>query len=140
VTANYWDYPTGSNRIPDGINSNGDPNYQVVYPTFFDQGQPNAVTNAGSASSAYGTYGQGGNVSEWIESAFDGVNDSGSEIRLDRGGHYRGIEGNLRASTRIINGPGSSIGLLGFRVASIPEPGSAALLAAAFPLLLRRRR
>jgi hypothetical protein len=123
VTANYWDYPTGGNAVPDGIDFAGDPNYQAVFNDGYDQRQPNAVTDAGSSASAYGTYGQGGNVWEWNESAWDGVNDDASEDRAERGGYWAN-EGDyyLRSSTgRTSGNPANQYTYIGFRVASVPE-------------------
>ena len=52
--------------------------------------QPAAVTDAGGLSPV-STMGQGGNVSEWMESAFDGTNSLASEDRAARGGSYQSI-------------------------------------------------
>jgi len=146
VTANYWDYATGTNSIPDGIDFSGDTAFDAVFRDTFNQGSPNEVTNVGLAS-AYGTMGQNGNVWEWNESAFDGINDSSSERRAVRGGAWDGPELILRSSIRnFVDGdsPSSSDNLVGFRVASVasvPEP-SAALFGFGLSLMcvLRRRR
>lgn len=140
VTANYWDYPTGSNSIPDGIDSNGDPNYQSVFDDGYNQGQPNAITSAGSAASAYGTYEQGGNVIEWNESALDGSNDVSSESRTVRAGTYGTAATALRSSAWFGVLPGDSDPIVGFRVASVPEPSSTVLILSAGLLALARRR
>jgi formylglycine-generating enzyme required for sulfatase activity len=127
----YYDYPTGSNSIPDGIDFASDTNFDVV---FFDGGAndyPNDITDVGVLS-PYGTAGQGGNVFEWEESAYDLVNNSTSESRGVRGGswYYTSVF-DLRASDREYLDPayeGSFEGGFGFRVASIPEPNSFLLL------------
>ncbi|MCX6980800.1 MAG: SUMF1/EgtB/PvdO family nonheme iron enzyme [Verrucomicrobia bacterium] len=82
VTANYWDYATGSNSIPTAVAS-GTTAGTAVYNGV--AGSP-ADANLAGGLSAYGTMGQNGNVWEWNESAFDGINDSSSEIRAIRGG------------------------------------------------------
>lgn len=95
VTANYWDYPTGSNGVPVGIlltDNSGVPflPYEVVYPhsiTFYDLPGPYPIEDVGIAS-PYGTFGQAGNVYEWMEGAYDGVNDLTSERRVTRGGFW----------------------------------------------------
>ena len=139
VTANYWDWATGSNSVPDGIDFSGDTTFDAVFFQGYNDSQPNDVSNVGLVS-PYGTYGQSGNVQEWAESAFDGLNNSPSESRVARGGYWFDTEQWLRPSDREIWGEGIQ-GSIGFRVASVPEPTSAALLAAsAFPLLLRRAR
>jgi hypothetical protein len=87
--------------------------------------------------------GQGGNVFEWSESAFDGSNSSASESRAFRGGFWLGIEVGLRSSARNISSdPTIEMGDLGFRVASVPEPSTYALLlmTGAGWLLWKRRK
>ncbi len=84
VTANYWDYATGSNSIPTAVAS-GTGAGTAVYNGL--TGSPAAVNNDGGLSS-YGTMGQGGNVWEWNESAWDGLNDLSSENRAIRGGTW----------------------------------------------------
>jgi hypothetical protein len=139
VTANYWDYATGSNSIPDGIDFSGDTAFDAVFQQGFNQGSPNAVTNVGLAS-AYGTMGQNGNVWEWQESAFDGINNSSSENRAFRGGYWFNTEGPLRSSSRSNNAPTNSSVSIGFRVASVPEPSCAMLMIGSGLVFLARRR
>jgi formylglycine-generating enzyme required for sulfatase activity len=139
VTANYWDYATGSNSIPDGIDFSGDTAFDAVFQQGFNQGSPNAVTNVGLAS-AYGTMGQNGNVWEWQESAFTAPNDSSSEGRAFRGGFWGGPEGFLRSSLRGSLPPTTSNSNIGFRVASVPEPTSTVLMCSASLLAIARRR
>jgi formylglycine-generating enzyme required for sulfatase activity len=100
ATTNYWLYPTGSDSVPDGIDFSGDTAFHAVFHDGHDQGQPNAVTAAGSAASAYGTYGQGGNVWEWCESALDGVNDAGNKYRTLRGGDWNDSALYLRSTSQ----------------------------------------
>jgi hypothetical protein len=140
VTANYWDYATGSNSIPDGIDFSGDTAFDAVFNQGFNQGAPNAVTNVGLAS-AYGTFGQGGNVWEWQESALDGINDSSPEERLTRGGSWGVTENHLRSTRRLAMEPFDEFDIIGLRVASVvPEPTSALLLLGSGAMLLLRRR
>lgn len=128
VTATYWDYPTGSNMVPDGIDSAGDTIFDAVFRDGYSQDGPNVVTNAGLPS-AYGTMGQGGNVWEWMESAYDASNDLSSEVRGVRGGSWDSSESSLRPSgARFADVPSSEGFHLGFRVASVPEPSGALLL------------
>jgi len=121
VTANYWDYATASNSVPDGIDSPGDPSYEAVYFDGYQPTQPNAITSVG-ASSAYGTYGQCGNMWEWIESSYDGVNNISSETRTVRSSEYFLTWEFLRSAYRT-GGPPASTGITyGFRVARISVP------------------
>jgi len=64
--AGYYDFPTGSDTQPDGLDSSGDTEFEVVCDDGYNQGLPNDVDNAGSLS-PYGTMGQGGNVYELTE-------------------------------------------------------------------------
>ena len=135
VTANYWDYATGSNTIPTAVAS-GTGAGTAVY-----KGQPGPVdVNNDGGLSACGTRGQNGNVWEWQESAVDGINNSSSEFRAIRGGDWFNSEGSLRASLRNLNAPSFSDINVGFRVASVPEPSSTVLMLSASLLALARRR
>lgn len=123
ATGNYWDYATGSDTVPTAVSS-GTVAGTAVYGF---RGLPVAVTNAGGLG-PYGTMAQNGNVSEWIETAFDGLNDSATEDRPLRGGSLV-TASNFLASTRQIAAPSTdAIINYGFRVASVPEPSTYALL------------
>jgi formylglycine-generating enzyme required for sulfatase activity len=129
VAGHYWDYPTGSDVIPDGIDLLGDLDFDAV---FFDGGanlDPNDIMNVGLLS-PYGTVGQGGNVREWEESAFDRINDVAEEHRRAAGGSLNDHPNLLSASN---GGAGTSpffgSSIIGFRIASIiPEPNSLLVL------------
>ena len=141
VTANYWDYATGSNIIPAAV-AGGTSAGTAVYNDNLSNsgGTPAPVNNAGGLSE-YGTMAQSGNVWEWMESAIDGINNDSSEIRVFRGGSANYTAVNLNSAERLNY---ESAGLdynSGFRVASVPEPASAVLLLSGMALLgLRRRR
>ncbi len=138
VTANYWDYATGSNAIPTAV-AGGTAAETAVFGQLFNNG-PADITNAGGLSS-YLTMGQSGNVFEWNESASDGLNNSSSAARVGRGGYWSNTEDVLRSSFRGDVGPSVAANNLGFRVASVPEPSSALLMVAGLGafLLMRRR-
>lgn len=121
---NYFLYPTASSSVPTAVAS-GTTSGTAVYNGV--AGVPAAVTNAGG-SSPYGTMGQGGNVWEWNESNFAGTNSSPSEDRAGRGGYWSSLENGLRSSLRLSLGPADENDDLGFRVASVPEPSTYALL------------
>jgi formylglycine-generating enzyme required for sulfatase activity len=88
--------------------------------------------------------GQGGNVYEWNESAFDGTNNLSDENRAIRGGNWASAVGDLRSSDRGEFALSNDNFSVGFRVASVPEPSTYALLALAAAgfgaRVLRRRR
>jgi len=131
----YYDYATGSDTIPTAVAS-GTGAGTAVY-----NGQPGPadITQAGGLS-PYGTMGQDGNVWEWNESAFDGINNSSSGSRAFRGGGWDGPGFFLRSSGRLNGGPAASANNVGFRVASVPEPSSTMLILSASLLALARRR
>jgi hypothetical protein len=136
VTANYWDYATGSNSAPTAVAS-GTGAGTAVY-----NGQPGpADVNLAGGLSAYFTMGQNGNIGEWQESAFTAPNDSSSEDRALRGAFWSFSEANLRSSFRGYDAPAYSNVPVGFRVGSVPEPSTVTLLVGSgFILLLLRRR
>ena len=142
VTANYWDYATGSNTAPTAV-IGGVTGGTAVYGQSFDTG-PADVANAGGLSS-YGAMGMNGNVWEWNESAFDGVNDFTNEARGLRGGLWFDTGNSLRPFIRGNDVPTFESYGLGFRVASIPlipEPSSVIMLLIALgasAVLLRKR-
>jgi formylglycine-generating enzyme len=117
----YYDYPTGSNSVPDGIDFYGDSSFDVVFNDGYEQVYPNAVTNVGVAS-PYGTVGQGGNVWERNETAI-------GLARGLRGGVWAGNSSILLNSFRDDYGfPTYEVSGIGFRVAMIPEPSSIIML------------
>ena len=141
VTANYWDYATASNSIPTQALSDGTLAGSAVFEGS-EAGFPAdpADVNLAGGLSPYGTMGQNGNVWEWQESAFDGINNSSSENRAIRGGGWFDPEGFLRASLRFGISPTLSYSDVGFRVASVPEPSCAMLMIGSGLVFLARRR
>ena len=122
----WYNYPTGSDSAPTAVASGTAAN-TAVYGT---QTGPADITNAGGLS-AYATMGQGGNVWDWIETAYDGINSTAGEIRELRGGAWFSASDDLDASFRIGFDPssGEEYYHFGFRVASVPEPSAFSLLA-----------
>jgi formylglycine-generating enzyme required for sulfatase activity len=132
----WYDYPTGSDSLPTAVASGTS---GAVYRQPWEQG-PADITNAGGLS-AYGTMAQNGNVWEWNESAYDGINDDPWEYRELRGGPW-GYDGSggLDASLRVSDAPSVENYSYGFRVASVPEPASGLLVLLGLSAVLRRRR
>jgi formylglycine-generating enzyme required for sulfatase activity len=144
----YWLYPMKTNSVPysdqppgstpdntrvgnfqqnDGVANGYDDGWAVTGTTTFSNSQ-NYLTDVGAYSSSpsyYGTFDQGGNVSEWLEDSFFGFD-----------GYYRG--GDFAQNASILSSPARQYGvkndrdeLIGFRVANypevVPEPGGIAL-------------
>jgi len=141
ITGNYFDYPTGTDAVPSNDVTNPDAGNSA---TFYDHngysiGAPYYRTVVGAhenSDSPYGTFDQGGNVWEWMETA-----QSTTDRRMRGGGYsYTGVgDYSLNRSYAIWNNPTGEYSDGGFRVALVPEPASLALLAVAGLLLLRRR-
>jgi len=138
----WSNFPNGSDIAPTAVASGTAANTAV----YNGQSGPADITSAGGLS-AYGTMGQGGNVWEWTETAYDGTNNTAGEtweLRELRGGSWSryGVSGGLDASTRDASYPAVEDDFRGFRVASVPEPSSFSLLVlgGAVVALCRRKR
>jgi sulfatase modifying factor 1 len=149
----YWQYPTGSNEIPNSRNgSTTDPNsanffrndsmdngfndgYAATGSTDFDISK-NYLTPVGAftqADSYSGTFDQGGNVLEWNDSVI-------TTSRGLRGGTWISDEVFMRAGYRYNDLPEAEIERYGFRIATVPEPSVAASLMVTGAWLLSRRK
>ena len=130
----YFPYPTGSSTAPIAVASGTQPDSAVYFQT--NQISPAEVTAAGGLS-PYGTMGQGGNVWEWTETALSGDNNSATNVRTIRGGGWTSPENQLSSSFRSSTGlPDGDRPWVGFRVASVPEPSTYALLLATGAVVL----
>ena len=133
----WSNFPNGTNYAPTPVAGGTDPNTAV----YGRQAGPADINNAGGLS-AYGTMGQGGNVWEWNETAYDLSNNIAGESRELRGGAwytlYTGFI--LDASSRSSYDPSGEIYSSGFRVAGVPEPSTGLLVVLGLSGLLLRRR
>ena len=133
TNAGYWLYPTQSDTAP-GNTTGGASNQANYYAGDFAITQSasysssqNYLTDAGAFSnspSAYETFDQGGNVWEWN----DAVSDSSRGLR---GGSWLNLDdvAGLQSSYRVVTAPtDEDFGNRGFRVASVPEPSTYALI------------
>ena len=112
INAGYWSYPTGSNTAPTAVAS-GTTAGTAVYN---GQTAPADVDQAGGLS-PYGVMGQGGNVAEWVEAAWDGTNDSVLEDRSRLNAAWLNDETYLRSSLRAGRDPAThETNFTGFRV------------------------
>jgi formylglycine-generating enzyme required for sulfatase activity len=131
----WSNFPNGSNSAPTKTAGGTVANTAV----YGGQAGPADINNAGGLSS-YGTMGQGGNVWELNETAFDGNNDIAGENREIRGGVWNDSIGFLEASSRSSLNPLNENYTNGFRVASVPEPSTGLLVLLGLGGLLLKRR
>lgn len=127
----YTLYPTQSDTAPTAANPPGGTNSANF------SGVPNTVTDVGAytgSASHYGTFDQGGNVSEWNDAIVDDI------YRGLRGGSFFSDVDILQSSDRGFNGPIIESSSVGFRVASVPEPTSFLLTMLAGGVMLARRK
>jgi formylglycine-generating enzyme required for sulfatase activity len=114
----YFDYPAGTDTpivcAAPGATANTANCGSVV-------GDLTKVGSYTSSASAYGTFDQGGNLYEWNETLMSG--DRGL-----RGGAFRYSALSLGASGQNNSYPTGDDDIRGFRVASVPEPGTGPLL------------
>ena len=151
-SAGYWVYPTQSSdtSLTPGNNIGGSVNqanyrkanlFAVTQSATLSADQ-NYLTDVGAfnnSSSAYGTFDQGGNVEEW-----NSLSGAGGSSQGIHGGDWDDNNSLGMASTSTIGSytPTRERDTIGFRVASVPEPSTYALLAmsAAGALWMSRRR
>ena len=109
----------------DGTSGTGWNYYDGSYAT-----DPYGPWDVGSGSEELnGTYDMMGNDLEWMESPYDDPNYGAGSSRGLRGGSWdERLSFYLAASYRIGYSPTYENFLVGFRVASVPEPGSITLL------------
>ncbi len=122
LSTSYFDYPMGSNALPTCGLPFAAPN------TANCGNEINAPTAVGSytgSPSPYGTFDQGGNVVEWMDTII-GPPDG----RVLRGGSFENDPSLLAASLRGNGGFTGENYVIGFRIAMVPEPGTGLLVIA----------
>ncbi len=127
LSGDYFDFPAGANTAIDCESPGSAPNTANC---FWWTTPPRAVDVAGYTGSAspFGTYDQGGNVREWIETVASSSPGALDERRL-RGGDFDFNAIELSATHWTQSNPSSAASRTGFRVASVvPEPSTALLL------------
>lgn len=137
VTGNYHLFPTGNDTVPgcdmDDVSGNN-ANYVEAYP-ISDSYYTTLVGEFQNSPSPYGTFDQGGNVSEWNEAVID------TYFRGWRGGsflfHHDSMQSSYRDDYAV---PQTEFHHLGFRIVQVPEPVALGLLAFGGLTLICRRR
>ena len=138
----YFDSAAGSDTgmlctaIEAGLPNTANCNHTVGHPT--------NVGFYAASESPYGTFDQGGNVSEWTEAIGDLPDFPPGTGRVLRGGNWQHFEANGRGA-EVPEGSGftffGSASGVGFRVASVvPEPSTALLLGGGLIGLASARR
>lgn len=124
AASTYSLYPNGQNSI-----TTADANFGN------NVGSSTDVGTYSSAQSFYGTFDQGGNVSEWNDAVFS------ASSRGVRGGAWAAHELYLRSSAIAGVDPSLEGSNLGFRVARVPEPSAMVMtILASGVILIRRKR
>jgi formylglycine-generating enzyme required for sulfatase activity len=134
LSTSFFDFPAGTDVVtgcmaPSATANTANCRYQVR-----DTTDVGSYTGSGSPT---GTFDQGGNVEEWNEAVVD------PGTRGSRGGAYFGFTAlPLGAAARSDWDPSTESNQIGFRVASVPEPGTGLLLMTglALGLVFPRRR
>jgi sulfatase modifying factor 1 len=129
-TGNYWNFPTESDSVPaaspppGGGAAPGSANYNNAVGTIVQVGSYNSIDNQGDPVSdgPYGTFDQGGNAWEWTEPPIR-LSD-----RVIRGGSWIESSLPLAAAVKGFGNPDEETELVGFRVATVPEPSTTALV------------
>jgi formylglycine-generating enzyme len=128
TNAGYWDYATRSDTPPNNVLATPtDPGNSATYyvSPVYTLGSPYYRTEAGAhenSSSPYGTFDQCGNAWEWNESI------TWETMRGIRGGAYYNNAPPLSAARRYDYEATFETSSAGFRVVSVPEPSTFALL------------
>jgi formylglycine-generating enzyme required for sulfatase activity len=139
----YWQYPTQSDDQPGNVigAASNQANFYASDFTVTQSGGSsqlqNYLTDVGAftgSAGPYGTFDQGGNVMEWTDSSLN------SSSILRGGSWYTGDA--LNSSITYYYYPETEYNYIGFRLATVPEPSTYALLAmsAAGALWWARRR
>ena len=133
TNSGYWKYPTKSNlwptnELPPGHTNSANWTYDNS-PPYLDPVYHTTVVGAYNQSPGpYGTYDQAGNVWEWNDTVEGQWSDQAYRGTCG-GGWYQDNVDTLSAYYGGQSSPSVEAYNHGFRIASVPEPGSVALLA-----------
>ncbi len=134
-TGNYFNYPTSNDLAPMNYvlhpERHNRANYRVAIRA------PHYRNEVGfffASPSPYGTFDQGGNISEWNETILDTLN------RATHGGSYASGPHMLLARSGSSYPAVGEIQTLGFRLAQVPEPATLSLMALGGLAVIRCRK
>lgn len=139
--SNYWMYPTQSDIAPGNTVGSGTNQanyyvgvYSVTQNANYESGQNYLAAGGAYSNSAsyYGTYDQAGSVWEWND-------DVVGSNRVIRGGSWNSNT-YLQSSSSLTIDPSYADSLLGFRLASVPEPAISTLIFLGTVCFLANRR
>jgi len=142
----YWKFATASDVAPSPVSGGTAQDTAVYEQPYFSN--PADITDAGGLS-YFGTMAQSGNAWEWIETAYDGVNDFALEEKFRMGGSWGsdGLGSDFLSDESFNYYPAEVPDeyrnvAIGFRIASVPEPSAVSLLAVGLGglAMMRRRR
>lgn len=116
----YFDYPTGTNSVPNNNLPTADTGNSANYwnGAYTTGSSLYPLTDVGAyttSASSYGTYDQGGNAWEWLETI---VNSGPSAQRALRGGSWIGTAGQMSAQFATLYFPQNESAEFGFRIAT----------------------
>ncbi len=130
--AGYWLYPTQSDDEPSNVFSATGTNHANYYDGDYTD-PTNKLTPVGAFEASpgpYGTYDMGGNLWKWNEAVPHGTS------RGLRGGDCHLPSDRLTSSYYYSSPAADAYSTVGFRVASVPEPGTVAMLGGIFAMML----
>jgi formylglycine-generating enzyme len=132
----YFDYPAGSDIQTSCTAATATPNRANC--NFAVSSNTLAVGSYSGSPSPYGSFDQGGNVAEWLETPQSTT--SSPWLRLIRGGSWGDSPSVLAGSVRGSSSPQIERASVGFRLVLIPEPSTGLLVIAGLLGLVGRRR
>jgi len=132
LSTSYFDYPAGTDGPVECSAPTAATNHGNCHNAFSG---PTAVGSYTGSASPYGTFDQGGNVSEWNQTLVD-------TSRVFRGGAYDSVTSStFNASQSSAVSPNAGSDTRGFRLVMIPEPSTGLLvIAAMLGIAVRRAR
>lgn len=131
----YWEYATASDTCPTSEAPPGGDNSANYYANGYYAVGDHHISDVGAytfSGSAYGTFDQNGNMFEWTETL---IGDSSRRVRGGSWGHVASCLGASYDGSYC--DPDYENSVIGFRIASVPEPATLLLLGLGAVMLRR---